>query len=127
MRCIGRGLALASLLVVTSCGAEPQGPGDGDCNARIVFKTNTFRLHNLVNEAAPTDRAVLGTGNVVGCDKESVDRAAIHKVRGVDPTVAIAVSDHDWRGVYVREGTTTRDWPALVKTASARATRGDTG
>jgi len=87
---IGKGLVLASLLVVAGSSAD-QG-ADGDCSARIAFKDNTFRSHNLVNSAAPIDRAVLGTGNVVGCDKEVIAQVAIHKVRGIDPTVAIAVT-----------------------------------
>lgn len=117
---VGAGVGLASLLALAGCGAEPQGPADGDCNARITYQNRTFRLNNLVNDAAPTGHAVLGTGDVIDCDRRSVDRAVIHEVRGVDPKIAIAVTDQAWRGVYVREGTTAKDWPALVEPAPSR-------
>lgn len=115
---VGRGLVLAllSIAAVSSCGAQPQSPADGDCGTRITFNGNTFRSHNLVNPEAPTDFDVLGTGNTVGCDEKPIHRVAIHRVRGVDPTVAIAVIDPNAHGVYIREGTTPKDWPALVKT-----------
>ena len=111
---IGGGALLASLAVLTGCGSAPPGPLDGDCNARITFRGNTFRPINEV-ENVPVQAARLGSGQVVGCDLEPVDRVAIHRVRGVDPALAIAVTGQ-WRAVYVREGTKPTDWPALLAT-----------
>lgn len=113
---IGGGALLASLALLTGCGSPPPGPLDGDCNARITFRGNTFRPINEV-ENVPMETVRLGSGQVVGCDLEPVDRVAIHRVRGVDPTVAIAVTGHKARGVYVREGTKPTDWPAQPTTS----------
>ncbi|MFC6704589.1 hypothetical protein [Flexivirga alba] len=115
---IGGGVLVASLLLLAGCGSESSGSLQGECNARIVFQNKTFRGHNLVRQSAPAEAAVLGTGDVVGCDREVVDHAAIHKLRGVDADVAIAVVDSHWPGVYVREGSEPTDWPAQLKLPS---------
>jgi len=98
-------------LLLTGCGSEPPGPLDGDCNARIHFQDTMFRLHNRVNQSVAAEDSALGTGDVVGCDLEPVDHVEVHKIRGVDPDIAIAVVREHWRGAYVREGTGPNDWP----------------
>ena len=114
---LGSGVVLASLLVLTACGSESPGPLDGDCNARIRFQNHVFRPHNLVDQSLQPADATLGSGDVVGCDLESVDQVDVHRVPGVDPGLAVAVVDQDWYGIYVREGSRPRDWPSQLTAA----------
>ena len=105
--------ALALLAVVTGCGTNDG--ATGDCSARIEFRGVTYRSHNELNDSAPTESAELGDGRVLGCDREAVDRVAVHRIRGVDDKVAIAIKDRDWLGVYVAEGLSPSEWPPRLR------------
>lgn len=110
---LGGGALAAAALLLAGCGSEPPGPLDGDCNARIHFRDNVFRLNNQTKQSVPAEDQPLGGGDVVGCDLDPVDHVDVHEIRGVDPRVAITVVRTHWHGVYVREGTTATDWPQL--------------
>lgn len=109
-------LAFAALV----CGGCTPSEGDGaeadGCNARMQFEGITYRAHNKLDLTPTTRRKVLGEADVVNCDddtdKRVIDRVAVHRIRGVQPSVAIAVKDKDWLGVYAAADTGPDDWPA---------------
>lgn len=111
---LGCGVLAASLVLLAGCGSEPASGAHGDCSARIHFRDNIFRGHNLTKQSMAFEDAALGTGDVVGCDLDPVDQVEVHKIRGIDPLIAIAVVEKDARGVYVREGTKPSDWPTQL-------------
>ena len=110
-------IALAGAAVVvalTACGSSDSA-SDGDCNARIEYQGSTYRTHNLVKASAEAEETSLGRGDVVGCDGDPVDQISVHRVVGVEPDVAIAVTGAEWRGTYVLEGTGPGDWATIRK------------
>jgi hypothetical protein len=105
------------VLALTACGSGDSANG-GDCNARIKYQGSTYRTHNLVKASAEAEETSLGRGDVVGCDGEAVDQVSVHRVVGVEPDVAIAVTGSEWRGTYVLEGTGPGDWEMIRKSTS---------
>lgn len=110
------GLGVAAAL--TACGSG-HSASDGDCNARIEYQGSTYRTHNLVKASAEAQETTLGRGDVVGCDGDAVDQVSVHRVVGVEPDIAIAVTGSEWRGTYVLlAGTGPGDWEPIRKSTS---------
>ena len=105
------------VIALTACGSSDSA-SDGDCSARIEYQGSTYRTHNLVRASAEAEETSLGRGEVVGCDGDAVDQVSVHRVVGVEPDVAIAVTGSKWRGTYVLEGTGPGDWEPIRKSTS---------
>lgn len=106
-----------AVLTLTAC-ISGESASDGDCNARIEYRGSTYRTHNLVKASVEAEETSLGRGDVVGCDGDAVDQVSVHRVVGVEPDVAIAVTGSEWRGTYVLEGTGSGDWQMIRKSTS---------
>jgi hypothetical protein len=113
--------ALAALFlmapVLVSC-AE-----GGDCSARVLYQGTVYLSHQDLRDRAPEDRSV-GRGEVLGCgDLESAERVAevsVHSLQTVPVSVAIMVSDSQWRGIFVSEDIPPSEWPDVIRLDSER-------
>ncbi len=105
------------LLSASGC-AEPDGTS-GDCTARIEFDGTRYRSHNRLNPSAPIASRPLGEAKVLDCTDEGweeFDSVTVRPIKGVDPSIAIAVDrSEEWWGIYVADNTTPSEWPRVLK------------
>jgi hypothetical protein len=107
-------LTALSLAASGGCGSAREAT-EGDCNADIAYRDVTYRTHQQLDQDAPRDAAPLGEGSVLDCGGEGIDEVSVHAVTGVDPALAIVVVDPDWRGVFVAEDVSPREWPDALR------------
>lgn len=109
-------VALVAAPILGACNSDTPG-NDGDCNARIRYEGVVYRPHNELNQAAPTGDS-LGEGEVVDCgDLETapkVDEVRVSSVAGVATSIAVAVGQGRWHGIYVAEDVPRSDWPKVL-------------
>ena len=107
--------AMLALAVVALGGCAPDGANEGDCNAKVRFQGSIYRVHSDMRDHAPLGRSV-GQGEVVGCgglEAPAIDEVEVRRIKGVSPAVALATSDQDWGGLFIREDLASEpsSWP----------------
>lgn len=117
MRGIRLGLgALLACGLLLACGFD--NGYDGDCNARVRLDGDTFRPVNGLH--LPVRGEALGQGEYLDCDGTPVAGLGVpevFEVVGVDPTVAVLVTDAGSESVYLNTSGRYRDRPKLLKQA----------
>ena len=110
--------ALLALAVVALGGCAQDGANEGDCNAKVRFQGSMYRVHSDMRDHAPLGASV-GQGEVVGCggsEAPAIDEVEVRRIKGVSLAVAVATSDEEWRGLFIREDLATEpsSWPEVL-------------
>ena len=86
----------------------------GDCTVRIGFQDGVYRVHDALNQAAPSG-SLLGNGDLLDCDGKSIGQTQVYAVKGVDSAMALVVRSKPASGLYVAEGLTPSSWPEQLR------------
>ena len=109
---------LLTLAFVALGGCVKDTANDGDCNIAIRFEGSIFRVNSDMRQRAPLGES-LGTGELVGCggmDAEAIGEVELRQIKGVSPSDAVAVSDGEGKGLYIRTDLVSdrASWPEVL-------------
>jgi hypothetical protein len=110
-------VVLAAVPLLAGCDSGTTGATEGDCNVRLLLDGVSYRVNSDLRQDPPRG-TMLGRAEQRGCGGSALPGAPTQRVwsiDGVDPAVAISTGPARAPSVYVVEGSTSGDWPAVLR------------
>lgn len=119
-RRVAAAVVLVAAPLLVGCDEVTNGATEGDCNVRLLLDGVTYRVNSDLRQDPPRGK-LLGPAEQRGCGGSTLPGSPSQRVwsiEGVDPAVAISTGRPRRPTVYVAEGSTSGDWPAVLRRRS---------